>query len=169
MSFTSLCLWNRKKEGWRRRLLFPWATAGLRADEKLEWFTEYQVFLQPPSAPPPTPRALLDPSSCPLVAVYPMRGHRYPSSDYFCVPAHCLELSGSLPDLNTAFRQLNMAFVMDGWQPRASILGLISPAVGGTVLLMLHTYSTIYSARTQTEGTSTKKDGIISVCNIPSC
>lgn len=43
----------------------------------------------------------------------------FPSS----VPARCLELSGSLLDLNMAFRQLNMAFVMDGWRHRASILG----------------------------------------------
>lgn len=37
----------------------------------------------------------------------------FPSS----VPARCLELSGGLQDLNMAFRQLNMAFVMDGLGP----------------------------------------------------
>lgn len=33
------------------------------------------------------------------------------------VPARCLELSGGLQDLNMAFQQLNMAFVMDGPGP----------------------------------------------------
>lgn len=37
----------------------------------------------------------------------------FPSS----VPARRLELSGGLQDLNMAFRQLNMAFVMDGLGP----------------------------------------------------
>lgn len=92
------------------------------------------VILGIPSFPPPfypslspcSPcSALLDPSSCPLVGVYPKEGHSHPSPDYFLAPfpARCLELSGSLPDLNMAFRQLNMAFLMDGWWPTASLPG----------------------------------------------
>lgn len=115
---------EQKKRGLKETLVIPLSHSRPEGRWKvgvIHWIPSIPSTGVCPPRPPLC--ALLDPSSCPLFAVYPKRGHRHPSSDYFCVPAHCLELSGSLPDLNMAFRQLNMAFVMDGWQLRASILG----------------------------------------------
>lgn len=125
--FTFLYPGNREK-GWRRRLLFPWASARPEGRWKVGvslWIPSFpRSFL---SFSLPSLSFLCFARSIQLSArrSLPIRGSQssitrlFPSS----VPACCLELSGTLLDLNMAFRQLNMVFVMDGWWPRASLLG----------------------------------------------
>lgn len=119
---------EQKESSWRRHLLFPWAPAQPEGRWKVGvslWIpTNFSSSFHP--LLPSSFSSLCVARSIRLSAhcIYP-KGESFssitrlfPSSG----PARCRELSGSLPDLNMAFRQLNMAFMMDGWQPRASIL-----------------------------------------------
>lgn len=77
---------EQRKRSWRRHLLFPWAPAQPEGRWKVGlslWIPTFPPLSSCSLSPLSLFSTLLNPSSCPLVAVYPKEGHSHPSPDDF--------------------------------------------------------------------------------------